>query len=78
MFGAPPRFDRCAGGAFVILTALFGLAVLIRIFFAGEATMIQPEARQQLVAWIHLFQWGSVPLPVAAYAAGRLVAARYQ
>jgi hypothetical protein len=55
----------------VILTALFGLAVLLQIFFAGEAAMIQPEVWEQHVAWIHLFQWLSLPIPVAAYLAKR-------
>jgi Family of unknown function (DUF6220) len=66
-FGASPQ----AGVVFLVLTALFGLAVLLQIFFAGEASMIQPEVWEQHVAWIHLFQWLSLPLPVAAYAASR-------
>jgi mercuric ion transport protein len=58
---------------FVILTAAFGVAVLVQIFFAGEAAMLAPKDWERHLAWVHLFQWVSIALPVAAYAARRRV-----
>jgi mercuric ion transport protein len=65
------RYDALAGPIFLVLTAAFGVAVLIQIFLAGEASMIEPDDWGRHVAWIHLFQWLSVPLPFAAYLARR-------
>jgi len=56
---------------FAVLTAAFGVAVLIQIFFAGEAALIAPEDWERHLTWIHVFQWGSIALPIAAYAATR-------
>ncbi len=57
--------------AFAVLTAAFGVAVLIQIFFAGEAALIAPDDWERHLAWIHVFQWGSIALPIAAYVATR-------
>jgi mercuric ion transport protein len=65
------QYNALARQVFVVLTAAFGLAVLIQIFLAGEASMIDPDDWARHVAWVHLFQWLSVPLPVAAYLARR-------
>jgi mercuric ion transport protein len=69
--GLLARYNRLAGPLFLVLTAAFGLAVLIQIFLAGEASMIEPDDWGRHVAWVHLFQWLSVPLPFAAYLARR-------
>ena len=65
------QYKGLAGAIFLVLTAAFGLAVLVQIFLAGEASMIEPDDWARHVAWIHLFQWISVPLPFAAYIARR-------
>jgi hypothetical protein len=65
------RYDAVAGPVFLALTAAFGLAVLVQIFLAGEASMIEPDVWGRHVGWVHLFQWISVPLPFAAYLARR-------
>jgi mercuric ion transport protein len=65
------RYNALAGPIFLVLTAAFGLAVIIQIFLAGEASMIEPDNWARHVAWVHLFQWLSVPLPFAAYLARR-------
>ncbi len=64
-------YSRTAGTLLVVLTALFGGALLVQIFLSGEAAMIEPEVWTQHVAWVHIFQWLSVPLPVLAYVARR-------
>jgi hypothetical protein len=65
------QHDALAGTVFLVLTGAFGLAVLIQIYLAGEASMIEPDNWARHVAWVHLFQWLSVPLPFAAYRARR-------
>jgi hypothetical protein len=37
------RYHALAGLVFLVLTAAFGVAVLIQIFLAGEASMIADE-----------------------------------
>jgi mercuric ion transport protein len=69
--GLLERYNAVAGPVFLVLTAAFGLAVLIQIFLAGEASLVEPDDWARHVAWIHLFQWLSVPLPFAAYLARR-------
>lgn len=54
---------------YVGAVVLFGLAVIVQFFLAGEAALIAPEDWQLHVAWVHLFQWLSVCLPVLAYPA---------
>jgi hypothetical protein len=66
-----PPSGSLSAYAFAVLTAAFGVAVLIQIFFAGEAALIAPEDWERHLAWIHFFQWSSIALPVAAYAATR-------
>jgi mercuric ion transport protein len=56
---------------FVVLAAVFGVAVLIQIFFAGEAALVAPKDWERHLAWVHVFQWISIALPFAAYAAQR-------
>lgn len=57
--------------AFIAVTALFGLAVTIQVFLAGEAALVAPEEWQVHVAWVHIFQWLSVALPPLAFLASR-------
>ena len=52
---------------FVWTLNLFALAVLAQIFLAGYAALLAPEVWDQHVAWVHVFQWLSVALPIAAY-----------
>ena len=37
------RYNGLAGPVYLVLTAALGLAVLIQIFLAGEASMIEPD-----------------------------------
>jgi hypothetical protein len=69
--GFVSRYSAVAGPVFLVLTVAFGFAVLIQIFLAGEASMIEPDDWASHIAWIHVFQWLSVPLPFAAYLARR-------
>jgi hypothetical protein len=71
--GLLSRYNALAGYVFLVLTAAFGLAVLIQIYLAGEAAIVEPDDWRFHVAWIHLFQWLSLPLPAAAYLARRSV-----
>ena len=54
-----------------ILSALFLLAVLIQFFIAGMAAMTNPEWWIYHNAWIEIFQWLVVPLPILAFLGGR-------
>ncbi len=68
------RLNALAGPIFLVLTAAFGLAVVIQIFLVGEASMIEPDDWGRHVGWVHMFQWLSLPLPFAAYLARRKLA----
>lgn len=57
--------------AFIAVTALFGLAVMVQVFLAGEAALVAPEEWQVHVAWVHIFQWLSLALPPLAFLASR-------
>ncbi len=54
-----------------ILSAFLSLAVLIQFFIAGMAAMTNPEWWTYHSAWIGIFQWLVVPLPVLALLGGR-------
>ena len=54
-----------------ILSALFSLAVLIQFFIAGMAAVTNPEWWTYHSAWIGIFQWLVVPLPILAFLGSR-------
>jgi hypothetical protein len=54
-----------------ILSALFLLAVLIQFFIAGMAAITNPDWWVYHNAWIGIFQWLIVPLPILAFLGGR-------
>jgi Family of unknown function (DUF6220) len=60
-----PRF------ALRILSALLFLAILIQFFIAGMAAMTNPDWWTYHSAWIGIFQWLVVPLPILAFLSGR-------
>lgn len=75
---APDRrgpFRRGAFGRllFVGTITIFALSVLVQAFFAGDAAILAPEMWQRHIAWVHIFQWFSVVLPVAAHLAGHRI-----
>ena len=53
-----------------ILSTLFSLAVLIQFFIAGMAAVTNPEWWTYHSAWIGIFQWLVVPLPILAFLGG--------
>jgi hypothetical protein len=68
-------FRRTASGRvlFVGTVGIFALSVLIQAFLAGDAAVLAPEMWLKHVAWVHIFQWLSVVLPVAAHLAGNRI-----
>jgi hypothetical protein len=68
-------FRRIAAGQWLFAgtIAIFALAVLVQVFFAGDAAILAPEMWQRHVAWVHIFQWLSVVLPVTARLAGNRI-----
>jgi len=60
-----PRF------ALRILSALLFLAILIQFFIAGMAATTKPDWWTYHSAWIGIFQWLVVPLPILAFLSAR-------
>jgi len=58
---------------FVWVVSLFSFAVLSQIFLAGYAALLAPQAWDEHVAWVHIFQWLSVVLPVTGYFSDRRI-----
>jgi Family of unknown function (DUF6220) len=71
----PRPFRRIASWRvlFVGTVGIFALSVLVQAFFAGDAAVLAPEMWQKHVAWVHIFQWLSVALPVTAHLAGHRI-----
>jgi hypothetical protein len=71
----PQPFRRMASGRalFVGTVGILALSVLVQAFFAGDAAVLAPEMWQKHVAWVHIFQWLSVVLPVTAHLAGHRI-----
>jgi hypothetical protein len=75
---APDRpwpLRRAAFGrlVFVGTIGIFSAAVLVQAFLAGGAAVLAPEMWPKHVAWVHIFQWLSVVLPIAAHLAGHRI-----
>jgi hypothetical protein len=68
-----PWGNDLAGFAYLATACLFALAILIQTFLAGDAALLAPEMWEEHVAWIHIFQWISVVLPVFAHLAERRI-----
>src|SRR5215212_9734216 len=63
--------SQLASGAIVLLivsSALLALALLGQAFTAGMAAIVNPQWWQTHVAWVHIFQWLVVIIPVSAAA----------
>lgn len=52
------------------VAALLGLALLVQFFIAGMAALPHPEWWAYHQAWVAIFQWLVIPLPVLAWLAG--------
>jgi Family of unknown function (DUF6220) len=75
---APDRrgqFRRSASARllFVGTIGALALSVLVQALFAGDAAVLAPQMWQAHVAWVHIFQWLTVVLPVAAHFADRRI-----
>jgi Family of unknown function (DUF6220) len=62
---------RLARIALLLLSALLVISLLIQFFIAGMATLTAPEWWETHKAWVAIFQWLVVPLPVAAWYCGK-------
>ena len=52
------------------LSALLTICLLIQFFIAGMAAMTEPEWWTCHSAWVAIFQWLVVPLPILAWFGG--------
>lgn len=52
------------------LSALLTICLLIQFFIAGMAAMTDPEWWTYHSAWVAIFQWLVVPLPILAWLGG--------
>jgi hypothetical protein len=52
----------------IVSSALLALALLGQAFTAGMAAIVNPQWWQTHVAWVHIFQWLVVIIPVSAAA----------
>jgi putative tricarboxylic transport membrane protein len=53
------------------LSALLTICLLVQFFLAGMAAMTEPERWPYHSAWVGIFQWLVVPLPILAWFGGR-------
>jgi len=53
--------------ALALLSLLLALALLVQFFIAGMAAMTNPEWWNDHRAWVGVFQWLVLPLPVLAW-----------
>lgn len=63
--------ERLLRFALRILSALLSLAILIQFFIAGMAATTNPDWWTYHSAWIGIFQWLVVPLPILAFLSGQ-------
>ena len=61
---------RLAKNLLRIVSVLLALALLVQFFIAGMAALTNPDWWPYHVAWVDIFQWLVVPLPVLAWLAG--------
>lgn len=59
-----------ARGVLRFLSALLTLSILVQFFIAGMSAMTNPEWWSYHSAWVDIFQWLVVPLPVLAWMGG--------
>jgi hypothetical protein len=52
------------------LSALLTICLLVQFFIAGMAAMTEPEWWTYHSAWVAIFQWLVVPLPILAWLGG--------
>jgi hypothetical protein len=52
------------------LSALLTICLLVQFFIAGMAAMTEPEWWTYHSAWVAIFQWLVVPLPILAWFSG--------
>jgi hypothetical protein len=52
------------------VSTLLGISILIQFFIAGMAAVIAPDYWDYHRAWVAVFQWLVVPLPVLAWLGG--------
>ena len=52
------------------LSALLTICLLVQFFIAGMAAMTDPEWWTYHSAWVAIFQWLVVPLPILAWLGG--------
>jgi hypothetical protein len=52
------------------LSALLTICLLVQFFIAGMAAMTEPEWWTYHSAWVAVFQWLVVPLPILAWFGG--------
>jgi hypothetical protein len=53
-----------------VLSGLLTISLLVQFFMAGMAAMTNPEWWSYHSAWVAIFQWLVVPLPVLAWFGG--------
>jgi Family of unknown function (DUF6220) len=63
--------ERLPRVALRILSALLFLAILVQFFIAGMAATMKPDWWTYHSAWIGIFQWLVIPLPILAFLSGR-------
>ncbi len=56
--------------ALKFLSALLTLSILVQFFIAGMSAMTNPQWWTYHTAWVAIFQWLVVPLPIVAWLEG--------
>ena len=62
--------QRLARPALRVLSGLLTISILVQFFIAGMAAMTKPEWWAYHSAWVGVFQWIVLPLPVLAWCNG--------
>ena len=60
-----------AGWSLRVVSALLCISLLVQFFIAGMSTMTDPQWWAYHKAWVGIFQWLVLPLPVLAWLCGR-------
>lgn len=64
------NFGKSTRNLLAFLSALLTISLLIQFFTAGMAAMTNPEWWAYHSAWVSIFQWLVVPLPILAWLCG--------
>jgi Family of unknown function (DUF6220) len=59
-----------------LLSGLLSVAILIQFFIAGMSSITNPDWWEYHKAWVGIFQWLVLPLPVLAWLCGKPRAGR--